>query len=249
MGFSQLTEIGDTGDGRTFLKRVENNLRNSTKIIFDGKISRMYNLQSKTDTEKLLFGKVNAMVEFFIEPSFEGAYGFRIVKDSLDAGYIIEYKYISNWDTVGSYLNKEFPVIGVEAGKVSSLTQEDYNKMALQNREISDKRQRESLIRYRIDDRSLSISNLFAEKLYETVTVAIKNFVMKGEPAGILDGNTVTFRCVVGDEVWTLTIHEPDDELLRLTDICNQLIEDIKANNVNESNYIVLFRELSGRFL
>jgi hypothetical protein len=145
MGFSQLAEMGDTGDGRKFLKRVENNLLNNAKIIFNGKISRMYNLQSKTDTEKLLFGKINAMVEFFIEPSFEGAYGFRIVKDSLNADYTIEHRYISNWDTVSSELSKEFPGIGVEADKVSSLTQEDFRKMAAHNREMSDKRQKESL--------------------------------------------------------------------------------------------------------
>jgi hypothetical protein len=248
MVFSQFAEMGDTGDGRKFLKRVENNLLNNAKIISNGKISRMYNLQSKTDTEKLLFGKINAMVEFFIEPSFEGAYGFRIVKDSLNADYMIEHKYISNWDTVSSELSKEFPGIGVEADTVSSLTQEDFRKMAAHNREMSDKRQKESLGRYKIDDQSLSVSNLFAEKLYETVTVAIKNFVMKGDPAGILDGNTVTFRCVVGDEVWTLTIHEPDNELLRLTDLCNQLIEDIKAHNVNEANYIALFEDMIASF-
>jgi hypothetical protein len=71
---------------------------------------------------------------------------------------------------------------------------------------------------------------------------------MKGDPAGILAGNTVTFRCVVGDEVWTLTIHDPDNELLRLTDLCNQLIEDIKAHNVNEANYIALLEDMIALF-
>jgi hypothetical protein len=194
--FSQLAKTGDTGTGRTFLKRVENNLLSGVEIYVNGKISRVYNLQGKTDTEKLLFGDTNAMVEFFVEPPSGGAYGFRVVKDSSRAGHLLEYKHVANREAVAS------------------------------------------LDRYKVGEQSLSVSNLFAGKLHETVSVAIKNFVMKGDPAGILDGNSVTFRCVVGDEVWTLTIHAPDNELLRLTNLCDRLIDDVKANRVNESNYI-----------
>jgi hypothetical protein len=87
---------------------------------------------------------------------------------------------------------------------------------------------------------------LFAEKLYSTVVAAIDNFAGKEEPAVIRDGYKVTFRCVVGAEVWTLTVHMPKDEILKLTNICKQLYEDIKANSVDESKYIALFESITG---
>jgi hypothetical protein len=194
VSFSQYGEIGDTGDGRTFLKRVENNLLSNGKIISNGKISRIYNLKSKTDIEKLFFGDINAMVEFFVQPSFKKPYGFRIMRDSLNVSYIIENKRISDLNVVET---------------VSYSVKKD----------------------------------VFAEKLYSRIKSTIEHFVMKGEPASILDGSTVTFRCVVEDEVWTLTIHEPDSEIFQLPDICEQLIADIQSKNVDESKYITLFEK------
>ncbi|MDR2406808.1 MAG: hypothetical protein LBE13_01650 [Bacteroidales bacterium] len=161
----------------------------------------MYNLKSKTDIEKLFFEDINAMVEFFVEPSIEGAYdsrspyGFRVMRDSLNAGYIIENKRMSN------------------SGAVETVF-------------------------YPVEDD-------FAEKLHNTIQSAIKHFVMKGEPAEILDGSTVTFRCVVGDEIWTLTIYEPDNKLLQLTDVCKQLIVDGQSKNVDKSKYITLFENVT----
>jgi hypothetical protein len=199
VSFSQYGEIGDTGDGRTFLKRVENNLLSNGKIISNGKISRIYNLKSKTDIEKLFFGDINAMVEFFvqpsIEPSFKKPYGFRIMRDSLNVSYIIENKRISDLNVVETV---SYPVK----------------------------------------------KDVFTEKLYSTIKSTIKHFVMKGEPASILDGSTVTFRCVVEDEVWTLTIHEPDREIFQLPNICEQLIADIQSKNVDETKYITLFENI-----
>jgi hypothetical protein len=220
VGFAQNTEIGNTGDGRRFLKRVENNLRSSVVIISEGKVSRSYNLESKTAIERLFFGDINAMVEFYIEPSleaslagpFKGAYGFRMVKDSLDTFYIIEIKYISNWKEVTSKLIEAVPYI-----------------------DIYDKRH---VNRYDAGDISCPVKDEFVNKVYGAISSMIKNFVMKGEPAGILDGYTVTFRCVVGDEVWTLTCHVPDGELEQLTEVCKHLIEDIKNNNFDELKYI-----------
>jgi hypothetical protein len=102
--------------GRRFLKRVEHNFINNAykisngKKILKGKEDGFYNLNSKTDVEKLLFGDFNAKLEFFVEPSFEGAYGFRIVRDSLEISYLLELKRINNFDEVSSQPSKEYKV-------------------------------------------------------------------------------------------------------------------------------------------
>jgi hypothetical protein len=221
-------------DGRPFLKRIEYN-----SIGFG-----LPNVRSKTEIEKLFFRDFNAMVEFFILPSFEGAYGFRIFQDSLN-NYIIENKHISNWDTVMSQLRKEYPSISIKANELNVMTREEKDKIKYHNREMFDKQTRESFLRYKIVNQSFCVSNLFAEKLYEIVVVTIDNFVGKGEPTVIRDGYEATFRCVVGAEVWTLTVHLPKDEILRLTDICKQLFADVQSKNVDESKYIALFESVT----
>jgi hypothetical protein len=115
----------------------------------DGKISGMYNMESKTDIEKLFFGDFNAMIEFCILPSFEGAYGFRVFKDSLNK-YIIENKRITNWDTVMSIMSKKFPSISIKSDKVSSISEEEMSKIIVHNREMWSKRQEEILNLYEI---------------------------------------------------------------------------------------------------
>jgi hypothetical protein len=191
--------------------------------------------------EKLLFGDFNAMVEFFISPSFEGAYGFRVFrcKDSLQICYTLETKRISNLDTVEKMMSKEFPSRGLKADR--KFSQEEMSENAKYNREMFEKRHKESLRLYKTTNQSVSVNYLFAEKLYGIVASTIDNFTGKGRPAVIMDGYTVTFRCVVGDEVWTLTVHCPQGEILRLVDICKQIVKDIEMNDFKEMKYIVLF--------
>jgi hypothetical protein len=222
----------ESPDGRPFLKRIEYN-----SISFG-----LPNVNSKTDIEKLFFGDYNAMVEFFVEPSFENPYGFRVVRDSLN-NYIIENKRVSNWDTVRSQLSKEFPSIGINAYQIHLMTKEERDKIGDHNREMFAKQRKESLSRYEVTNQSVCVSNLFAAKLHETVVAAIDNFVGKEEPAVIMDGYEVTFRCVVGMEVWTLIVHLPKDEILQLTDICKQLIDDIQSGNVDESKILQTMKD------
>jgi hypothetical protein len=221
-------------DGRPFLKRSEYN-----SIGFG-----LYNVDSKTDIEKLFFGDFNAMVEFFILPSFEhheGAYGFRVFRDS-SQHCIIESKYITNWRAVISAVSTKFPTRSVHPDE--KLTEEKKNEIWEYNRKMRDMQQKESLRLYEIASQSFPVNNLFAEKLHEIVVVAIDNFVGKGEPAVIKDGYKATFRCVVADEVWTLTVRQPKDQIKRLSDLCIQLIENMKTNQMDESNYIELFKNV-----
>ena len=60
------------------------------------KIEGRDNVRSKGVVEKLLFGNTNGNVEFYVCPSFEGAYGFRTVRDSSDT-FLLEIKRIANW--------------------------------------------------------------------------------------------------------------------------------------------------------
>jgi hypothetical protein len=231
-GVSQNTDIGDTGDGRIFLKRVENNFLNNVIVFSNGKKSRMYNLKSKTDIEKLFFGNINAAVEFFIDPSFEDAYGFRLLRDSTNTSYVIEVKSISNRKDANSKSEKEFLSKSFPAHRTPLVSKEEMKQSASDN---SNKKDEESFQDYNIINISWPVKNEFADKLYSTIFSVIKNFVMKGDPADILDGYTVTFRCVAGDEVWTLIVQEPDGELLQLTNICKQLVEEIKNKHLDES--------------
>jgi hypothetical protein len=225
--------------GGEFIKKIEYNFLSSGD----------YNLKNKTEVEKLFFGDFNAEVEFLIEPSFGGAYGFRIISDSLKTHYSIETKNISNFDEVTELLNKEYPSTGFPAEKMSSISQEEKEQARQHNNAMFEKRKKESFRLYKVDRIDFSITNDFAEKLYATTVAVIKNFKGKGIPPIHFDGFSVTFRCIVEDELWTLTVFMPVNELLQLTNICNQIIKDIKTNNANGlTNYITLFEDMISLF-
>jgi hypothetical protein len=237
--FSQNNE---SVNGRKFLKRVENNYINDAFNISNGKKDGFYNLNSKSDLEKLFFGDINAMVEFFVNPSsesLEGAYGFRIVQDSLD-NYLLEIKSISNWKEIEEELEVNFPSKGISAERMPIVTKEEYEVNVKYNKGIYSKRNEERLGRYEVASRFFPVSQKFTGKLHDTVSKAIDNFKGNGRPAVIGDGYTVTFRCVVEDEVWTFTIQVPDGYIGNLTNICKQIIKDMEANSLDESKYTVL---------
>jgi hypothetical protein len=219
-----------SSDGGQFLKRTEYNFLNPGQ----------YNLKSKTDVEKLLFGDFNAKLEFFVAPSFEGSYGFRIVRDSLETSYLLELKRINNFDEVSSQLRKEYPSIGFPAKEMSSISVEKREQARQHNNAMYEKQREESLKRYKVDTTYFPVKNDFAEKLYVKVVDAIDNFKCKGIPPTYKDGFSVTFRCVVEDEVWILTIQMPGGYMLDLTNLFNQLIKDAEANSLDESKYISL---------
>ena len=243
MGFTQNSEIGDTGDGRNFMKRIEPNLLQKATV-FDGKKYYRYNLKSKTEIEKFLFGEINAKMEFYIEPSFDGAYGIRIVRDSLNTGYLIESKKITNWKETTEQLKKELPSKAFKVEQISKITEEEYEQARRYNSAIYAKWREEELKRYTIATHSTPVKDEFAEQLYNTVVSTIKNFVMIGDPASIFDGYSATFRCVAGDELWTLTIQEPEGEIKQLVDFFNQIISDMGKQGLDEAKYAALLSSI-----
>lgn len=215
--------FSQNGGGR-FLKRSEYNFSQNG----------YYNLSSKGDIEKLFFGKVNAQVEFFFNPSFKGASGFRIMRDSLDKSYILEVKYISNYKEASDKASAMYPAI---ASNPFQVAKDSIDTIAAYNRNAFAKQYEEMNKLYKVETLSFSVSDWFAEKLYEKMVSLIDNFKAKGVPPIMTDGYSVTFRTVVEDEVWALSIHMPQGSALKMADICRQIIEDAKSNKLNESEY------------
>jgi len=94
-----------------------------------------------------------------------------------------------------------------------------------------------------IVSRSFTVSDEFAEKMYVKMTSLIENFKAKVRRDDeyvslILGGIIVTFRTVVEDEVWSLYIHVPSGNSLKMSDLCRQILDDAKGEKLNEAKYI-----------
>ena len=218
-------------EGR-FLKRIENNMYLGN-----------YNLDGKWNVEKLFFGDFNAWLEFFYDPSQEGASGFRIVKKG--ASYILEVKYISNYEEASEEATEKHPPIGVS--DPTSITDVIRNQIMEHNRNAFAKQYEEMVKLYKVETRSYSISNQFAEKLYQKMFFCIDNFeAKKVYPPDLVPvtrgGYTVTFRTVVDDAMlWSLMILNPHgNDVHKMADLCRQIISDAQANQLDEQKYITI---------
>jgi hypothetical protein len=215
-----ISQNGEHVDGGNFLKRIEYN------IYFSG----IYNSDGKDNIEKLFFRDFNASVEFFHNPSFEasrkGPAGFRVVRDSLDTSYVFEIKYIPNYEKVYSEVWDRYDTM-VNSKEKYELIEKEWHRL------------------FKIETLSYPISDQFARKLYIKMVSLIDNFKAKGVSPIILDGYIVTFRTVVDDEVWSLKIHVPQGNALKMTDICLKIMNDnIEAYTFKESEYTKLLDAL-----
>ena len=233
------SQTGDHVNGGRFSKNIEYNLL---------WLEAGYNFNSKGAVEKLFFGDFNAPIEFFYVHPFEGYSGFRIVRDTLKMKYIIEIKHISNYKEAQSEAAKNHPTpIGIPADKIgnhiistSNMTKEERNLLEEERKNKWEKYIEERNKLFKIESRSFPISNQFAEELYKMMVSIIDNFKARGIPPHIVDGEEVTFRTVVEDEVWSLKIHEPQGNALKLADICKQIITDFTIGKPDELSYIKL---------
>lgn len=223
--------------GGQFTKLIEYNI-----LMLDS----VYNLKSKGDIEKLFFGDFNAPVEFYYSPAFHGASGFRLVRDSLNTACILEIKYISNYKEAIKKAEEEAKnsrhLIDIPAEALNSLSRNtidliwDYN-----SKKNVTKRYFEELPKhFVVENLSFSINNRFAKKLYEKMVSFIDDFEATGVPPTILDGYSVVFRTVVNDEVWSLMVHMPKGDALKMADLCIQIIMDARAGKVDEKEYMTV---------
>ena len=226
-----------------FLKRIENNIHrmNIQEILPDGSTRIFYNLDSKTDIEKLIFGDFNAPVEFIIKPDGDGVApsGFRIVKNSSDTSCMLEVKYISNYDKVKNELIEKYPTTGFTFEQMESVTDSAILQSGMHNSVMRWKQNKESLNLYMVESRSFSVSEQLLEALYRKMIAEIKFFDSDHE--GKNWGLIVTFRCVVDNEVWTLsTADKPSGSTFIFYDLCQQIIADAIANKLDEEKYLRL---------
>ncbi len=223
------SQEGDDHRGGRFTKTIGYNL-----LVLED----TYNLESKSDIEKLLFGKYNSPVEFFHIPSSGEYAGFRIVRDSAKTSYTLEVKYITNYVEARHIADTKYPLIN------TPLSLDKFQNQYLSEDEkelLSFRRNREERIKlYNVEILSLPITEQFAEKLHDKMASVIDNFKAGGVPPHIFDGYEVTFRTVVEDEVWSLKVQAPGGNACTMSDLCIQIIEDVKNDTFKETKYIKL---------
>ena len=231
--FSQ-TEMISTGG--TFIKIMEFNAKKS-HLLADTKTlneehSIVYNTNSKSKYEKLLFGDKNAFVEFVVEPSFSGVYGFRLLKDQ------IEIKFVDNYKDVLDLLQKKYPTKD-SSDKIREITsEEEFQKILKYNSKIYSMIDNESLSLYKTESISEPITELFSQTLSKCIYKFIDTFRAVYSGDVIFDGESYIFRCIVGDEVWMLRIHAPRGNAKKIAHICNSIFSDVKNGTFNENKYI-----------
>ena len=230
------------------LFKIDTTRQHDASVLHATSVEGVDNIESKSPLEKVLFGNTNAKVEFVVEPSFEGAYGIRVIKDSSETSSSLEVKRIINWKEVEKQMQKAFPVKGYTIQELNAKIAER-EKMSEEERELSilksrirnEKREKESLKRYQVQTFIIPISDLFAEKLYAKFVSFIDDFKAKELEPNLLmgDGETTVFRCIVDQEIWTLSIPFKTEEKAReLSDLCKQIVEDAEAGRFDESKYI-----------
>ncbi len=233
---------------RRTLFKIDTTQQHDASVLHATSVEGVDNIESKSPLEKVLFGNTNAKVEFVVEPSFEGAYGIRVIKDSSETSSSLEVKRIINWKEVEKQMQKAFPVKGYTIQELNAKIAER-EKMSEEERELSilksrirnEKREKESLKRYQVHTFIIPISDLFAEKLYAKFVSFIDDFKAKELEPNLLmgDGETTVFRCIVDQEIWTLSIPFKTEEKAReLSDLCKQIVEDAEAGRFDESKYI-----------
>jgi hypothetical protein len=219
------SSFSQNGGHGNFVKRVEEN--------YYFQPNRYNNLKSKGDIEKLFFGDFNALSEFSYLPSSDNAFrrppsGFRVLKNSSNTSYILEVKYISNYEETSREASKKYPTI----------SNDNRAQIVEHNRVAFAKRHEEMLNLFKVETRSFTISNQFAEKLYEKMVSVIDNFKAKAPPTMLPGGYSVVFRNVVDHEVWSLSIHMPQGDTFKMADFCLQIIKDAQSNQMDEKKYI-----------
>lgn len=201
-----------------------------------------YNLSGKRyDVEKLLVGDFNALVEYFYAPSFDGAASLRIYRDSLNQTYLLENKRITNLEEVNDYINKTYP----PDNKVRTLTLAQWEEIRERSRKINESINKDRLSRYRILTRTIPIGDSLADRIYGAVKQVVGNARKELKMEGLItDGYTAIFRCVLGDELWSLNYHIPEGKYKTLSDLFRQMIADVEAECFEEEKYIGAFTYL-----
>ncbi|WP_019539229.1 hypothetical protein [Proteiniphilum acetatigenes] len=235
-------------NGGKYLKTIEYN------VIHPGvtEDANIYNLKHKSVIDRLFFGTKNAFVEFVFTDSPEGsneAAVFRIIKNRQDDSYELEVMRLQNLDV---YYNKLKNVLLEKSTPIVTpfwlstvVSRETENRIREHNKQAILLENQDNLYKpYRPEPLKLQINKELAEKIHDKTSILIENFKGVGIPLNIVDGFEVTFRCVMDDELWTLSIHCPQGKALRFSSLFRQIIADGFDNKFDQSKYLKLFDEI-----
>lgn len=236
-----MSQSTDHKEGGRYMKIVEYNAINRG---ITEEIGR-YNLEHKSILDRIFFGTKNSLVEFVFEDSPEGtneATAFRIIKSSRDGSYSLEVMCLQNMSKVydiRDLLSQQTTPIILPFRLTTGISQEIMNQIKEHNKQANHFKYSDELYKpYRPKPETFELGSEFAEKLHKKTKMLIDNFGGKGYQALIFDGYSVTFRCVVVDELWTLSIHCPQGRALQLSDLFRQIIADGLDNTFEESKYL-----------
>jgi hypothetical protein len=238
----------DHTEGGEYLKTIEYN------VIAAGETEEHanYNLKHKSTIDRIFFGTENSFVEFVFEESSVGsdeAKAFRIIKNRQTDSYMLEVMRLQNLSSVNEkirnvLLEKATP-INVPYWLSRAVSTETEERIKAHNKQAAIIKQSGDLYTpYRPQPETFQISREFAEKLHGKTSILIDSFTGKGIPPGIFDGYNVTFRCVVEDELWTLSIHSPQEKALQLSGLFRRIIADGFDNKIDEPKYLQLLDEI-----
>jgi hypothetical protein len=224
IAFSQEVQNFDHINGGHFEKRIEYNIFSGLTFVDEktGAESPCYELHNKTALEKLFFGNTNSPIEYVIEvtdeaerrPEFKGSAGLRLYKKRPDSrNWTLEIVPFADYSIRGDY---ELAVKAVKAVKA----------------EVNENRYKQ----YRPKTKIFTLHHI-GDRLREEITALIVGFRAEGGRAWIHDGYTATFRSVIGDELWTLTVHMPQNRALQMSNLCRRMIEDAQSGKFDESKY------------
>ena len=103
---------------------------------------------------------------------------------------------------------------------------------------------------FKIETRVYPLSNRLAEKLQQKIVSTITNFEPKAMSnpdvvSIIRDGYSVTFRTVVDNAVlFSLWIQNPNENILKMAELCKQIMKDAHATRLDEQKYLTTLKKM-----
>lgn len=235
-------------DGGYYLKTVEYNIFNRSV----SEESTRYNLEHKSILDRIFFGSKNSFVEFVFKDSPEGsneATAFRINKNRQADSYKLEVMRLEDMAKVYNLertLSEKTTQIPLPFWISRVIPMETAVQIREHNKQASILKVNDDLYKpYHPNPKVFVISKDLAEKMHRKISMLIDTFKGEGVLVHIVDGYVVTFRCVMEDELWALSIHIPQGRALQLSDLFRQMISEGFSNNIEESKYIKLLDDIN----
>jgi hypothetical protein len=258
-----MAQKSDHINGDHFQKRV---IYNAYPYLDENK-QPVYNLEGKGVFDKIFFGFTNSPVEYIIA-GMDSQGGLRLYRDRPDSrDWKLQIIPITDhwmavseverdikmveipWDYLAWLqpdLRKEvwenyYGSIGAEAiiKLFPDIPKSVHEELQEHNRKAYRAKESEETYTSRRPETKIFAVGRLGDILYDKVFALISNFRAEG---GIMQwdgGYGATFRCVVGDELWSLHINNPENRAERMSDLCVRIIRDaMEGGQFDEEKYI-----------